>query len=403
MINKTNFLLCFVLSSFQILCLGLHAHAQSARRLPPANQVTAPSTQIRPLTGAELVALVRQLPARPDLRESVEAEIRRRGIGFPLTSGMRSVVATKSGNDSALLRTLEEAERRRTNPTVNYTPPPAAEAAALIERARQIALDGAKQMPDFIVTQQVTRSYAHGMTKNWKPNDRLTVAVTFRERVGEQYKVLAINGLPVPVESTERDSYEQNRGTSSTGEFVSRLVNIFTPESKTTFQPLDTDTLPQGRAIVYEYEIKLENARGQIKSGDSERGTAQTITVGSRGKLWIDRESARVWRIENTATDIPAEFPVRAAFSRIEYDWTKIDDRPYLMPTRAEVELTSETGERMLQTRNDIRFRNYRKFGAKGRGLRRRRHGRAARRNPSTIKSRRSIFSRRFPRQREHG
>lgn len=363
--NKVNIFLCLLIGGLQLLCGGSHALAQTPSRPPAATQASATSAQTRPLTSAELVALVRQLPAQPDLRETVEAEIRRRGIGFPLTSGMRSVVATKSGNDAALLRTLEEAERRRTNPTVNYTTPPAAESAALIERARQIALDQAKQMPDFIVTQQVTRSYAFGTTKNWKPDDRLTVAVTYRERIGEQYKLLAINGLPVPVESTERDSYEQKQGTSSTGEFVSLLANVFTPESKTIFQPLDTDTLPQGRSIVYEYEIKLENARRQIKSGDSERGTAEVIIVGSRGKIWIDRATARVWRIENTATDIPADFPVRAASSSIEYDWTKIDDRPYLMPTRAGVELTSDANERLLQTKNDIRFRNYRKFGAK--------------------------------------
>src|SRR5918997_3218868 len=70
-----------------------------------------------PLTSQELVRLVYQLPKNPGLRDEIVKEIRRRGIGFPLTDGLRGVVATKSGNDALLRRTLEEAERRRLNPT----------------------------------------------------------------------------------------------------------------------------------------------------------------------------------------------------------------------------------------------------------------------------------------------
>ena len=78
-----------------------------------------------PLTNRELVTLVYQLPKHPELRDEVVEEIRKRGIGFPLTDGMRSLVATKSGSDAVLRRTLEEAERRRVNPTASARPPDA--------------------------------------------------------------------------------------------------------------------------------------------------------------------------------------------------------------------------------------------------------------------------------------
>src|SRR5882672_8536580 len=78
-----------------------------------------------PLTSREVVALIYQLPKHPELRDNVVEEIRKRGIGFPLTEGMRSLVATKSGSDSLLRRTLEEAERRRINPIASARPPDA--------------------------------------------------------------------------------------------------------------------------------------------------------------------------------------------------------------------------------------------------------------------------------------
>src|ERR1700704_202274 len=76
-------------------------------------QVPAPGA---PLTSQELVHLVYQLPKHPELHDQVVEEVRTRGIGFPLTDGMRSLVAAKSGSDATLRRTLEEAERRRANP-----------------------------------------------------------------------------------------------------------------------------------------------------------------------------------------------------------------------------------------------------------------------------------------------
>src|SRR2546423_7121972 len=109
-----------------------------------------------PLTSQELVKLVYQLPKHPEKRDEVVEEIRRRGIGFELTDGLRGVVATKSGNDALLRRTLEEAERRRENPNADARPP-APEADQLLERARQTTLAAAGAMPDFVVKQLVTR------------------------------------------------------------------------------------------------------------------------------------------------------------------------------------------------------------------------------------------------------
>src|SRR2546423_5790445 len=186
-----------------------------------------------PLTSQELVRLVYQLPKHPEQRDAVIAEIRRRGLGFELTEGMRGVVATKSGNDALLRRTLEEADRRRANP-VAAALPPAAEADALLEQARKTTLAAAGGMPDFIVKQLITRAYALGTTQSWNQTDRLTVAVTFRESEGEKYKLLAINGLPADATTQERSDYNQAGGATSTGEFVSRLTTLFDAESQTS-------------------------------------------------------------------------------------------------------------------------------------------------------------------------
>src|SRR5215207_8746959 len=129
--------------------------------------------QAKPLTSQEIVSLLYQLPRNPEMRDEVIEQIRKRGIGFPLTDGMRSLVSTKSGNDSLLRRTLEEAERRRLNPTAS-TLPSEAEGAALLERTRNVTLAAANAMPDFLVKQIIKRSYAFGNTGTWKQHDNIT-------------------------------------------------------------------------------------------------------------------------------------------------------------------------------------------------------------------------------------
>lgn len=313
-----------------------------------------------PLTSQDLVRLVYQLPAHPEKRDEVIEEIRKRGIGFPLTAGLRSVVASKSGNDVLLRRTLEEAERRRLNPVASSLPAEA-EAVSLLASARVSTLAASEAMPDFIVRQQITRSRAYGNTNNWVTLDRLTIAVSYRASAGEEYKVLAINGLPPGTDVREGGSYEQIGGTSSTGEYVSMLAALFNEASRAEFKPVDTDLLRGRRTIVYEFEVKQQFSRQSIKAtgaGD------QSVVTGYRGRIWVDRENFRVLRLEDISTSIPAGFPITAASSRIDYDWVTINEQQYLLPSDAEIKLTASVGNRSIQTRNEIRFRGYQKFGA---------------------------------------
>lgn len=313
-----------------------------------------------PLTNRELVALVYELPKHPERRDEVVEEIRKRGIGFPLTDGMRSLVATKSGSDTLLRRTLEEAERRRVNPAASARPADA-EAESLLERTRVATLAAAAAMPDFIVKQLIRRSYAFGTTSNWIPQDNLTIAVGYRANAGEEYKVLAVNGMPLGQEARQSHDYSKDvaPGTTSSGvEYISAVADVFKPESKTVFKFADTDVVMGRRTLVFEYEIE------QPRSNLNLRAATETATVGSRGRVWIDRESNRVLRFEQVATDIPPGFPITAASSLIDYDWVNIGENKYLLPTHSEILLTQTDRSISRQSRNEIRFRGYQKFGA---------------------------------------
>jgi hypothetical protein len=314
-----------------------------------------------PITSKELVTLVYQLPKHPELRDELVGDIRKRGISFPLTDGMRSLVATKSGNDSLLRRTLEEAERRRVNPAVS-TLPPEREGNELLERARAATLAAADAMPDFIVKQLIKRSRAYGNTNNWLPQDNLTIAVAYRANLGEQYKVLAVNGIPRAQETTQKRDYSKDvdpGATSSGVEYISAVADVFKPQSDTKFKLVDTDLIQGRHTLVYEYEVSRELSQLTLRAGDVE-----PAVVGSRGRIWIDRELNRVLRFEQIATEVPPDYPIREASTLIDYEWVAIGENKFLLPTHSEIQLTNVGRGVTVQSRNDIRFRGYQKFGA---------------------------------------
>jgi hypothetical protein len=321
---------------------------------------TAQTSQPSALTSREVVALVYQLPRHPEQRDEVVEEIRKRGIAFPLTDGMRSLVASKSGNDALLRRTLEEAERRRVNPTASSRPAEP-EANQLLDRTRAATLAAAEAMPDFLVKQLIRRSVAYGTTSNWLPQDNLTIAVGYRANAGEQYKVLAVNGMPLSREARESRDYSKDVGpgaTSSGVEYISAVADVFKPESKTEFKLADTDLIQGRRTLVFEYQIEKPFSKLELKADEA------STNVGSRGRIWIDRETNRVLRFEQIATEIPGDFPITAASSIIDYDWVTISENKYLLPTHSEILLTTVARNRTIQSRNEIRFRSYQKFGA---------------------------------------
>jgi hypothetical protein len=313
----------------------------------------------KPLTQTEYVKRLYELQKNPLAIDELIADVRRRGIGFEVTDGMRGLTTSKSRNNADLKRALEEAGRRKSDPAAAKLPTKA-ESDALIAKAREAALLALEEMPDFVVKQQIQRSAAFAGTSNFRNLDRLVVGVSYRADGREEYKLLSRNGV-IQDNPQTKGSYEEVGGTSSTGEFVTVLSTIFKPENGTEFSVSDTGLLRQRSTVVFDFSIEREKAKQTIVS--SSVLTESTVT-GMSGKIWIDRENFRVLRIESDATEIPEAFPIRTARRVIDYEWVKINDVDYLLPSLSDIRLTIREGRQVFETRNLIRFKGYQKYGS---------------------------------------
>lgn len=315
--------------------------------------------QEKALTQPEYVKMLYALQKDPGRKAGIIEALRKRGIDFVLTDGIRSLTRSKGANDDELKRALEEADRRRQDPVATRLPS-SKESAALLETATKKTLEAVGEMPDFTVKQQVQRSAAYAGTNNFTNLDRLVVAVSYRSSGEESYTVLSKNGVLQNI-TEAKQSYEEVGGTSSTGEFVTMLATIFTPSSLTKFEVVDTDVIRERRAIVFDFSTSRERAKQVITAV----GFATDSTIaGMRGRVWIDRETARVLRVESEATEIPANFPIRTAKRTIDYEWVTIEGEKYLLPSLSDVRLTHRERSNVYETRNLIRFKNYQKYGS---------------------------------------
>jgi hypothetical protein len=314
--------------------------------------------QEKPISQQEYVRMLYRLDKAPSEKADIIEALRRRGIDFMVTDGLRSLTRTKSKNDLELRSAIDEAGRRRDNPDA-MKPPTREEAAETLKKARENTLEAVNEMPDFVVKQLIQRSAAFAGTGNFRNLDRLVVGVSYRASGEEEYRLLSLNGAVQPA-PTAKSSYQEAGGTSSTGEFVTMLVTIFKPDSQTEFTPVYTDTLRGRRAMMFDFDVPVERA----KQGLSCKTPSEHNTVtGIKGRLWIDIETYRVVKLESEATGIPESFPCPAVKRNIDYDWAVIGDGKYLLPMLSDVRISVRDKDKVFETRNLIRFREYQKFG----------------------------------------
>lgn len=227
-------------------------------------------------------------------------------------------------------------------------PPPAAEQARIIAEVRENALNYTRSLPDFICT-QVTRRYVDPSgLELWQRADILTARLSYFEQ-REDYKLIMVNN------SITDEAYDSVGGATSTGEFGSLLRELFEPRSRAEFEWARWATLRGRRVYVFSYRVPQPYSQWRISY---ERRLE--IIAGYRGEVFVDRDTRMVTRITLEAEDVPPSFPVQQARTVLDYDFTPIGDRDYLLPLRAEVRMRSDR----LLTRNDVEFRMYRKFSA---------------------------------------
>jgi hypothetical protein len=221
----------------------------------------------------------------------------------------------------------------------------------LIDNARKAAFSFTATLPNFVVKQFTTRSQTeagHGSPTSWHAYDKVTADVV-SEDGKESYKNILVNGKP-PKYGVEKT------GSWSTGEFSSVMLDVLSAGTRADFHNKRSTTIVNRAAYLYDFSVERKNSHWHIYS------ISDSYLPEYTGAIWIDKETARVLRVELSAKNLPGTFQLDKVESSIDYDYVPIGDSRFLLPVHSEA-LSCERATGGC-SRNVIDFRNYRKFSA---------------------------------------
>ena len=213
----------------------------------------------------------------------------------------------------------------------------------LLESTRESALRYSKSLPDFLCTEIIRRTEDPTNSNRWRNLDTLTVRVSYSGH--EEYKLIRHDGRATDEE------YESLAGTTSAGEFGTRLHDVFSPLSQASFAWKGWSRVRHRRVAVFNYRVSRERSRNEVRLSE------KRVIAGYHGEISVDPESSTVIRITLNA-ELPAGFGIEACSSSTEYDYRDVAGRSFLLP----VESNATLAMGRYRAANHIEFRDYRKF-----------------------------------------
>jgi hypothetical protein len=227
------------------------------------------------------------------------------------------------------------------------TAPSDAEQQRMLAAITRYAEDYLAKLPDFICRQVTEEFLADKKGKHWRKHDTLTAKLVFSNG-REQRTLELVNNKQV------RDSRVRPRAPLSTeGEFGILLSKIFDEASQAKFSWGGWETVRGHRVARFDYAIDRAHSSMSLTNYIK-------AVVPYHGSVCGDPQTGAVWRVTSGTTEIPPEVQIKSIATTVEYDEVPIGSQKYLLPADATVLLAADQD----QTRNEMQFRDYRKFEA---------------------------------------
>ena len=242
-----------------------------------------------------------------------------------------------------------KAEAPRPKP---LAPPSYEEQQAVLNAAREYALNYSRSLPDFICL-QVTRRYIDphyrpGQEGYWAVSDRLAEKLSYFDQ-REKYEPISRNESSLYGKSADAVG-----GALSRGDFGTLLKEVFDPASSAEFHFLRWGNLENHLMYVYTYSIDQAHSKETLQFD-----RAQEVTPGYHGEVYVEKGSNAVWRV-TVEPEPPAGFPMQNIREQLDYRYTDISGQKFLLPVRGEIVMRAQG----VGSKNEIDFRSYRKYSA---------------------------------------
>ncbi len=218
----------------------------------------------------------------------------------------------------------------------------------IVEQARESAKTLVLQLPNFLCNEEVRRYRNWPKHKQWQFEDTLSAELLYSRKTGEDYRNIRVNGEPT------KKQWLELGGDVSTGEFGSLLQGVLA-KRVAVFRFEEDETLNGTPARRYSFRVPHGESDWTIMS------EYQFIVPAYSGRIWFDRDSNAILRVERHAEDIPAAFPISSVDTEVNFGSVHLGpSETYVLPVHAETRACFR--EKQECSRKTIDFRDYKKF-----------------------------------------
>jgi hypothetical protein len=215
---------------------------------------------------------------------------------------------------------------------------------ASLEHARQVNLELASHMPNFLAHEVVTDYIDRKGSGEWKLNytveDEITVK---RNQISRQD--LRRNGKLLHFKEWFRG------GAPPTG-FGATLQPLFDPHCPTTLEFAGIDELRGKTVLAYQFHSPANGCLGNLF-------LPQPYNAARTGRVLIDGSTGNVLQFEEDAFGFPERYFLVARHQVMTWHYVQIGDVSYWLPVSAEFNWTYRTPYRRREV---VEYRNFRHF-----------------------------------------
>lgn len=221
---------------------------------------------------------------------------------------------------------------------------------ATLEHARQVNLERAAKMPNFVADEVVAHYVDRKGAGAWKLNYTVEDEITVKGNQISRRNFLR-NGKPWSERA--RIDLPFTPGIPATG-FGAALEPLFDTHCPTTLKFAGDDEL-RGRAVLaYRFDSPAKGCFGNLYVYRN-----VPYNAARTGRILIDGPSGDLLRFEEEAFGFPKQFGVVSRHQVMTWDYVRIGQDSYWLPVSAEFIWTRETHDRSKAV---VEYRNHRHF-----------------------------------------
>ncbi|MDE3197956.1 MAG: hypothetical protein KGN84_16530 [Acidobacteriota bacterium] len=211
-----------------------------------------------------------------------------------------------------------------------------------IEHAREVNLEYAKHLPNFVADETVKRSFDRRGTGDWKFEDTIESEISFSGWRAARRNVLR-NG------KAWRRPIQALPGFVWYGGFGTEIEPLFDRGCPTILR----DAGKEESALVFGFESPADGCFGRFTVGYERFNPARS------GRVFVSESDGHMLRYEEDATGFPEHFEFEERKESVRWDYVKIGDGTHLLPVHAEFLVTYRSGVRW---RLVVDYTNHRHF-----------------------------------------